>query len=94
MAQAGMSFRQVLASLTTAPAEKFGDARHAGRVAPGYDADLTVVKGDPAADIDALAAVEYTLRDGRIIYRRRPADSRTASLSPATVPSSLSSLFP
>jgi hypothetical protein len=29
-----------------------------------------VLKGDPAADITALAAVQYTLRAGRIIYSR------------------------
>ena len=69
MAEAGMSFRQILASLTTAPAERFGAATQLGRIAPGLAADLTVLKGDPSADIRALAAVQFTLRDGKIIYR-------------------------
>jgi imidazolonepropionase-like amidohydrolase len=69
MANAGMTLAQILASLTTAPAERFESTKQLGRIAPGLVADLTVVKGDPAADIRALAAVEYTIRDGRIIYR-------------------------
>jgi hypothetical protein len=30
-----MSFRQILASLTTAPAERFGESVGLGRIAPG-----------------------------------------------------------
>ena len=69
MAGAGMSFRQILASLTTAPAERFGASMQLGRIAPGFNADLAVLRGDPSRDIRALAAVRYTLRDGKIIYR-------------------------
>jgi imidazolonepropionase-like amidohydrolase len=69
MAQAGMSFRQILASLTTAPAARFGDAEKVGRVAAGLQADLAVFERDPAANISSLASVKYTLRAGKIIYR-------------------------
>jgi imidazolonepropionase-like amidohydrolase len=69
MAEAGMSFRQILASLTTAPAETFGVSANLGRIAAGVAADLTIVRGDPSKDIRALAGVQYTLRDGNIIYR-------------------------
>ena len=69
MAQAGMSFRQILASLTTAPAQRFGDSEKIGRVAAGLQADLAVFEKDPAASISALASVKYTLRAGKIIYR-------------------------
>jgi len=68
MAQAGMSFRQILASLTTAPAERFGESARMGRIAPGLQADLAVVKGDPSKDVRALADVRYTLRAGQIVY--------------------------
>ena len=68
MAEAGMSFRQILASLTTAPAEKFGESGRLGRIAPGLAADLVVLEGDPSRDVRALAAVRYTLRDGKLIY--------------------------
>jgi imidazolonepropionase-like amidohydrolase len=68
MAEAGMSLGQILASLTTAPAERFGAPR-SGRIAPGFDADLVVLRGDPSRSVRTLAAVQYTLRAGRIIYR-------------------------
>ena len=68
MAQAGMSFQQILASLTTAPAERFGDSKQRGRIAAGFEADLVVLKDDPSKNLRALAAVQYTLRAGKIIY--------------------------
>ncbi|MGH9803806.1 MAG: amidohydrolase family protein, partial [Candidatus Acidiferrales bacterium] len=71
LAEAGMSFRQILAALTTAPAERFGESQQRGRVAAGFQADLVVLKADPAGNIRTLAGVEYTLRDGKIIYRAR-----------------------
>ena len=69
MAESGMSFRQILASLTTAPAERFGESKQLGRIAAGLQADLVVLKDDPAKNLRALAAVEYTLRSGKIVYR-------------------------
>ena len=69
MQQAGLSYPQILASLTTAPSRRFGAAR-AGRLAPGADADVVVVNGAPERDIRALADVRYTIRAGRTIYRK------------------------
>jgi imidazolonepropionase-like amidohydrolase len=69
MQNAGMSFAQILASLTTTPAEQFGSAKRKGRVAVGFDADLVVLGGDPSKDVRALTSVQYTLRAGRIIYQ-------------------------
>lgn len=66
---AGMDWRQLLASLTTAPAGFFGYGDRKGRVAEGMDADLVVLAGDPAAGIEAFSEVLYTIRGGRIIYR-------------------------
>jgi imidazolonepropionase-like amidohydrolase len=68
MARAGLSFAEILASLTTNPAHVFGLEAKAGRIAPGAEADLIVLDGDPARDIRSLARVRYTLRRGRIIY--------------------------
>jgi imidazolonepropionase-like amidohydrolase len=69
MAKAGMSFQQILTSLTTAPAARFGAAKQTGRIAAGMDADLVVLTADPAVDIKALANVKYTLRKGKVIYQ-------------------------
>jgi imidazolonepropionase-like amidohydrolase len=71
MTQAGMSFRQVLASLTTAPADRFGQSNTLGRIAPGFRADVVVLKDDPSKNIRSLTDVLYTLRDGKIIYQGR-----------------------
>ena len=69
MSRAGMTTRQILASLTTAPAERFGASSELGRIATGMLADLTVLRGDPSKDARGFAMVAYTIRDGRIIYR-------------------------
>jgi imidazolonepropionase-like amidohydrolase len=61
MAQAGMSFAQILESLTTMPAERF--ATTTGRVAAGFEADLVVLGRD-------FADVQYTIRRGKIVFRR------------------------
>ncbi len=71
MAEAGMSFPEILASLTTAPAGRFGESEKLGRIAAGLQADLVILKNDPSQDIRALATVEYTLRAGKIIYRAK-----------------------
>jgi imidazolonepropionase-like amidohydrolase len=68
MSEAGMTFPQILASLTTAPAARFGDKDKLGRIAAGLQADLAVFQQDPATNIRAFAQVEYTLRAGEIIY--------------------------
>jgi imidazolonepropionase-like amidohydrolase len=70
MARAGLTFSQILASLTTAPASRFGAAARTGRIAAGLDADLVVVDGDPGSDIRALARVRMTLHRGRMVYER------------------------
>lgn len=74
MAEAGMSFPQILAALTTAPAATFGEQDRLGRIAVGLEADLVVLTGDPSNDIRALSNVRYTLRSGSIIYRAGEAD--------------------
>ena len=68
MTQAGMSFPEILASLTTSPAAWFGESTRLGRISPGMQADLVVLNADPSEDIRALSDVRYTLRDGVVIY--------------------------
>jgi imidazolonepropionase-like amidohydrolase len=76
MGEAGMSFRQMLASLTTAPAERFGESARLGRIAPGFTADKVVLDEDPSKDVRAFAGVRHTIRDGRLIYEAKTARSR------------------
>ena len=70
MSRAGMSFRQILASLTTNPAERFGFAARSDRIAKGMDADLVVLSADPAQDANAFSRVAFTIRLGKIIFRK------------------------
>jgi imidazolonepropionase-like amidohydrolase len=66
--QAGLSFADVLTTLTTAPAKRLAKEAGVGVVAVGSPGDLVVLDADPAHDIRALAKVRYTIRGGRIIY--------------------------
>jgi imidazolonepropionase-like amidohydrolase len=68
MSQAGMNFQQILASLTTNPAGKFGYSDRQGRIAKGMDADLVVLDGDPGKDAIAFSKVKRVVRGGRLIY--------------------------
>jgi len=68
MSQAGMTFQQILASLTTNPARKFGYSNRSGRIAKGMDADLVVLDGDPGKDVSAFSKVRRVVRSGRLLY--------------------------
>ena len=65
----GLTFDQILAALTTAPATRFGLAQRTGRVAVGQDADLVILNGDPTRDATAFSRVALTIRLGNIVYR-------------------------
>jgi imidazolonepropionase-like amidohydrolase len=69
MAEAGMTPRQILASLTTTPAARFGMSKQLGRIAPGFTADLVALGDDPSRNVRAFGAVRYAIRDGAFIYR-------------------------
>jgi imidazolonepropionase-like amidohydrolase len=71
MSRAGMSFQEILASLTTNPAQRFGYATHSGRIAQGMDGDLVVLGADPAQAATAFSKVRYTIRGGKVIYSEK-----------------------
>jgi imidazolonepropionase-like amidohydrolase len=62
-----LTWRDVLASLTTNPSNFFKE-QEKGRVAVGMKADLVVLDADPSSDVQNLAKVAYTIREGTIIY--------------------------
>lgn len=68
MSRAGMNFEQILASLTTSPAERFGYSQHSGRIAKGMDGDLVVLSSDAVHDATAFSKVRHTIRSGKLIY--------------------------
>jgi imidazolonepropionase-like amidohydrolase len=53
-----------LRALTTVAAKVCGVADRKGRLAPGYDADIIAVNGDPLTEPNALAAVTAVWRAG------------------------------
>ena len=66
--RAGLSADQILAALTTAPANRLPGGGNRGRVAAGMIADLVVLDGDPAQDPRAWTRLRYVFRDGRKLF--------------------------
>jgi imidazolonepropionase-like amidohydrolase len=64
-----LSQSQVLASLTTNPAQYFKAAKK-GKIENGFDADFAILDGDPMADVRNLAKVVTTIRAGQVIYQK------------------------
>lgn len=71
MAGAGMTPAQILASLTTNPAARWGVAETHGKVAATYAADLVVLDGDPMTDVKSFAAVRCAIRAGKLQWDKR-----------------------
>ncbi len=71
MSQAGMNYKQILASLTTNAARKFGDSDLTGRIAKNMIADLVVLSDDPAHNVTAYSKVRFTIRNGKVLYKER-----------------------
>ena len=61
----GFRPEQVLAMATTEAAAALGVGAVTGRLAPGYEADLIVVDGDPRADIAVLGQLRRVVARGR-----------------------------
>lgn len=70
MGQAGMDYKAILASLTTAPAARYRVAETIGRIQVDYEADMVLLGSDPRADITAYADVVATIRGGRVVFQR------------------------
>jgi len=69
MAAAGLDWRAILVSLTTAPAQRMKDTAR-GVVAVGAPADLVLVDGDPRADVQALTRIRGTWVAGKSVYSK------------------------
>jgi imidazolonepropionase-like amidohydrolase len=58
-----------IVSATSRAAESLGLEKTIGRLAPGYQADIIAVDGDPASDIRAVTRVVFVMRGGTIHKR-------------------------
>jgi imidazolonepropionase-like amidohydrolase len=63
----GMSPLDALATVTSVAAGVCGLANRKGRLAPGFDADLIAVDGDPVADPAALHQIRAVFVNGRTV---------------------------
>ncbi len=63
----GFSQAEALASATSLAATMCGLGERKGRIAPGYDADLLAVAGNPLEDLKALLDVRAVIRAGKLI---------------------------
>ena len=73
MGEGGLPPMQAILAGTSNAAAALGCAETAGRIAPGRDADLLVVAGDPCADLRALRQVEAVFQRGRPVAGAHPA---------------------
>jgi imidazolonepropionase-like amidohydrolase len=58
-----------ITSATSLAAESLGLGDRTGTIAPGYEADLIAVQGDPLKDIGALEHVVFVMKGGRVFKR-------------------------
>jgi imidazolonepropionase-like amidohydrolase len=58
-----------IVGMTSLAAESMGLDKLIGTIAPGYNADLVAVEGDPRVDITALQRVRFVMKDGKV-YKR------------------------
>jgi len=63
---AGQPAADALAGATSLNAQSLGLADRIGSIAPGLDADLIAVDGDPLKDITALRRVVFVMKSGKV----------------------------
>jgi imidazolonepropionase-like amidohydrolase len=86
MAQAGLSWRATLASLTTAPASRFPGSG-TGTLAKGEPADVVLFRGEPVRDPRAYSRIALSIRGGKVLYRAPvPVFIPAPPLTPAKTP--------
>ena len=65
--KAGEAPMHAIQAATSLNAEAMGLANQIGAIAPGLDADIIAVDGDPLADITALRRVSFVMKAGRVV---------------------------
>ena len=66
MVDAGMAPAAAIRSATVDAAELLGRSAQIGTIAPGKDADIVAVEGDPLANIRLLENVGFVMKQGRV----------------------------
>jgi len=68
----GLSPFEALQAATVSSAELLGLGERTGRIAPGYEADLILLPGNPLEDVRALQDVLLVVSNGRVALKRIP----------------------
>jgi imidazolonepropionase-like amidohydrolase len=66
----GQSAMDAINSATSLAAESLGLGDRIGSLAPGYEADVIAVQGNPLEDIRALEKVVFVMKGGRVLKSR------------------------
>jgi imidazolonepropionase-like amidohydrolase len=65
----GQPAKEAIVDMTSAAAESMGLEKLVGAIAPGLEADLVAVDGDPLKDPSALTRVRFVMKGGKV-YKR------------------------
>jgi imidazolonepropionase-like amidohydrolase len=69
--QGGQDPMAAIVSATSLAAECLGLQKDVGTAAPGYEADLIAVEGDPSKDIRALKRMVWVMKGGKVVRNDR-----------------------
>ena len=75
----GQEAMSAIVSATSLNAEALGLRNEIGVIAPGFQADLVAVDGDPTRDISALERVVFVMKGGHV-YRHTPTARPTSGI--------------
>jgi len=70
----GQKPMDAIVSATSLAARSLRLDKTIGTLAPGYEADLVAVDGDPTTDITALTRVAFVMKGGKV-YKNVPASA-------------------
>jgi imidazolonepropionase-like amidohydrolase len=65
LAAAGMSPAEILQAMTSRGAQACGLGHRKGRIAPGFDADILAIEGNPLDDLAAIRRLRAVYAEGR-----------------------------
>jgi len=74
----GQDPRAAIVSGTSLSAESMSMGDRIGSLAPGMEADIIAVNGDPLADITALRKVVFVMKSGKVYKAPSAADGGNA----------------
>ena len=72
LARLGLSPFEALQAATVSSAELLGLGDRTGRIAPGYEADLVLLPGNPLEDVRVLQDVLLVVSNGQVALKRIP----------------------